>query len=83
MRAIEQNGEFDDPQLAMQRQRQLIARLKELELRLTGEPDETNTRTLHLSGDGSVPPQYRPQVEEYFRELSRSDTLPQSRTDNH
>jgi hypothetical protein len=83
MRTIEQNGEFDDPQRAIRRQRQLIARLKELELRLTGEPDETKSRTLRLSGEDSVPRQYRPQVEEYFRELSRSDTLPQSRTNSH
>jgi hypothetical protein len=51
MRAIEQNAELDDPQRAMQRQRQLIARLKELELRLTGKPDETKSRTLRLSGE--------------------------------
>ena len=73
MRAMEQNGEFDDPQRAMQRQRQLIARLKELELRLTGEPDDAKTRALHLSGDDSAPSQYRHQIEEYFRELSRGD----------
>jgi len=73
MRAIEQNGEFDDPQRAMRRQRQLIANLKELELRLKGEPGKANARTLRLGGDDGVPPRYRPQVEEYFRELSRGD----------
>ena len=72
MRAMEQNGAFDDPQRAVQRQRQLIAQLKELEMRLNGEAENEETRALLLTGDDAVPSQYRLQVDEYFRELSRA-----------
>jgi hypothetical protein len=74
MREIEQREDFNDPQQAMHRQRQLIAELKELELRLKNASKEAENRSLLLTGNDSVPPQYRPQVEEYFRELSRADT---------
>jgi len=72
MRAMEQNGAFDDPQRAVQRQRRLIAQLKELEMRLNSEAENEETRALLLSGDDAVPSQYRLQVDEYFRELSRA-----------
>jgi hypothetical protein len=72
MRAMEQNRAFDDPQRAVQRQRQLIAQLKELEMRLNGEAENEKTRALLLTGDDAVPSQYRLQVDEYFRELSRA-----------
>jgi molybdenum-dependent DNA-binding transcriptional regulator ModE len=74
MRDIEQGEDFNDPQRALLRQRQLIAQLKELELRLKSDASEGEQRTLLLSGNDDVPPGYRPQVEEYFRELSRADT---------
>jgi len=72
MRAMEQNGAFDDPQRAVQRQRQLIARLKEIEMGLNSEGEEEQTPALPLAGDDAVPSQYRLQVDEYFRELSRT-----------
>ncbi len=74
MRAMEQSEDFTDPQRSVQRQRQLIAELKELELRLKRDSENTPERSLILSGNDNVAPQYRPQVEEYFRELSRADT---------
>jgi len=75
MREIEQKADFnDDTEGAMQRQRQLIAQLKELELRLKSDAQETDSPELPLTGNDTVPPEYRSQVEEYFRELSRSDT---------
>ena len=74
MRDIEQGEDFTDPQRALLRQRQLIAQLKELELELKSDGPEGEQRTLLLSGNDEVPPRYRPQVEEYFRELSRNDT---------
>ena len=74
MRAMEQSEDFSDPQRSLLRQRQLIAELKELELRLKRDSGKTPERSLILSGNDSIPPQYRPQVEEYFRELSRTDT---------
>ena len=72
MRDIERNEDFDDAQSAMRRQRKLIARLKELELRLKGDPSEEKTRALLLTGNDAVPPEYRSRVEEYFRDLSRA-----------
>jgi hypothetical protein len=74
MREIEQSEDFDDPQRALQRQRQLIAQLKELEMRLKGDSSVAESRSLQVTGNDSVPPQYRPKVEEYFRELSRKDS---------
>jgi hypothetical protein len=74
MHAIEQNEDFDDPQRAMQRQQHLIAQLKELELRLKSEQEKKETAALPLTGNDSVPPKYRPQVEEYFRNLSRAES---------
>jgi hypothetical protein len=74
MREIEQNEDFDDPQRSMERQRKLIAQLKELELRLKSDQDQTQIEALPLTGDDSVSPEYRRQVEEYFRNLSRADT---------
>jgi hypothetical protein len=73
MRELERSGIFADTQRALQRQRQLIAQLKELELRLGSDPDKTETRALPDTGNDAVPPEYRPQVEEYFRELSRGN----------
>ncbi len=73
MRDIEQNEDFDNAQRAMRRQRKLIARLKELELRLEGDASESNPPALLLTGNDAVPPQYRSRVEEYFRDLSRAD----------
>jgi hypothetical protein len=70
MREIEQDSAFDD----LQRQRQLIAGLKELEMRLHGDWDEEETRALLLPAQDSVPSQYRLQVDEYFRGLSRADS---------
>ena len=72
MRTMEQSSAFDDPQRGVQRQRRLIAQLKELEMRLNGEAENEETRALLLSGDDAVPSQYRLQVDEYFRELSRA-----------
>ena len=72
MRAMEQNGAFDDPQRAVQRQRQLIARLKELEMRLNSDAENERTPALPLTGEDAVPSQYRLQVDEYFRALSRA-----------
>ena len=74
MRAFEQSEAFSDPQRAIERQRQLIARLKELELLLKREEDEKRTGALPLPGNDSVSPAYRAEVEEYFRSLSRTDT---------
>jgi hypothetical protein len=76
MRKFEQNEGFDDPQRAMERQRQLIAQLKELELRLNSDLDQPETDALPLTGNDSVSPEYRPQVEEYFRNLSRAESSP-------
>jgi len=56
----------------VQRQRLLIARLKELEMRLNSEGETEETPALPLAGDDAVPSQYRLQVDEYFRELSRA-----------
>ncbi len=72
MREIEQNESFEDPQRVLQRQRQLIAKLKELELALKSESDEAKASALPLTGDDAVPRKYRSQVEEYFRQLSRA-----------
>ena len=74
MHAIEQNEDFENPQRAMQRQQHLIARLKELELRLKSDQDSHKTDALPLTGNENVSPQYRSQVEEYFRSLSRAGT---------
>jgi hypothetical protein len=57
----------------MQRQRQLIAELKELELRLKDSGEATESRALPSAGGDTMPREYRSQVEEYFRELSRAD----------
>jgi hypothetical protein len=73
MRAFEQGEGFDDPRRAMQRQRQLIAELKELELRLKDSGEATESRALPSAGGDTMPREYRSQVEEYFRELSRAD----------
>ncbi len=74
IREIEQNEDFDDAQSAMQRQRKLIARLKELELQLKSDPTEAQTRAPLLTGSDAVPPEYRFRVDEYFRDLSRADS---------
>jgi uncharacterized membrane protein YccC len=73
MRAFEAGEGLDDPQRAVQRQRQLIAELKELELRLKDGTGETEARALPSTGGDAMPREYRNQVEEYFRELSRAD----------
>jgi hypothetical protein len=73
MRDIERDEDFDNAQSAMRRQRKLIARLKELELRLKGDASEADTPALLLTGNDAVPPQYRSRIEEYFRDLSRAD----------
>ena len=77
MRAFEQGEDFDDPERAMLRQRQLIAELKELELRLKESAESADTHALPSAGSDAMPREYRGQVEEYFRELSRSDATRQ------
>jgi hypothetical protein len=74
MRALEQSEDFDDARRAIRRQRQLIAQLKELELTLKGGLDEVRRRALSATGNDATPPEYRLQVEEYFRDLSRART---------
>ena len=74
MREMAQSENFDDAQRAMQRQRQFIARLKELELELKSDSDKTETRALPLTGNDTAPREYRSQVEEYFRELGRTNS---------
>ena len=73
MRALEQSEDFDDARRTMQRQRQLIAHLKELELALKGDPGEAQSSAVPAIGIDTVPRDYRRQVEEYFRDLSRAD----------
>ncbi|MEE9147886.1 MAG: hypothetical protein V3U27_10890, partial [Candidatus Tectomicrobia bacterium] len=63
----------DDARRTMQRQRQLIAHLKELELALKGDPGEAQSSAVPAIGIDTVPRDYRRQVEEYFRDLSRAD----------
>ncbi len=74
MRALEQSEDFGDARRAMQRQRQLIAQLKELELGLKGGLEEVRPRVLAATGNDVTPPEYRLQVEEYFRDLSRAES---------
>ena len=74
MRALEQSEDFDDARRAIRRQRQLIAQLKELELALKGDLDEVRRHTLAATGNDVTPPEYRLQVEEYFRDLSRAQS---------
>ncbi|MEE9480840.1 MAG: hypothetical protein V3V34_09920, partial [Kiloniellales bacterium] len=73
MRALEQSEDFNDARRTMQRQRQLIAHLKELELALKGDPGEAQSSAVPAIGIDTVPRDYRRQVEEYFRDLSRAD----------
>ncbi len=73
MRELEDSDTYKDPQRALQRQRELIAGLKELEFRLRQNVEEPESRTLPLSGRDAVPSSYRDLVEEYFRTLSRSE----------
>ncbi len=77
MRAFEEGEGFDDPQRAVQRQRQLIAELKELELLLKESAGESAPRALPSTGGDTAPREYRDQVDEYFRELSRADAASQ------
>ena len=73
MHAIESSEDFTDPQRSVQRQRELIAELKELELALRSHTQSAQSRALPLAGNDTVPQRYRDSVEEYFRELSRAE----------
>jgi hypothetical protein len=74
MRALERSEDFGDARRTLQRQRQLIAQLKELELALKGGLEEVRPRVMAATGNDVTPPQYRLQVEEYFRDLSRAES---------
>ncbi len=73
MRELEDAEIYRDPQRALRRQRELIADLKVLELRLRNNAEKSESRTLPSTGNDSVPPNYRELVEEYFRTLSRAE----------
>jgi hypothetical protein len=72
IRALESADAYRDPQRLLQRQRTLIAELKELEFRLRQDSKQTTEPAMPASVDDRVDPAYRPLVEEYFRDLSRA-----------
>ncbi|MDX1431792.1 MAG: DUF4175 family protein, partial [Gammaproteobacteria bacterium] len=63
-----------DPRALLERQAALIEALKRLEFELGEDAGEAEERRgLHVTGNDAVPADYRSLVEEYFRDLSRSD----------
>lgn len=73
LRELEQAGIYQNPQALLKRQAELIAALKQMEFRLREDANKTEARAPLLIGNDEVPAEFRSLVEEYFRDLARSD----------
>jgi hypothetical protein len=51
----------------------LIAALKQMEFRLRQAANKTEARAPLLTGNDEVPAEFRSLVEQYFRDLARTD----------
>lgn len=73
LRELERSDIYRDPQALLERQAALIAALKEMEFLLRQDARKSEARAPLLSGNDEVPVEFRPLVEEYFRDLARTD----------
>lgn len=72
MQELERADIYQDPQELLERQASLIAALKDFEFRLRHDLGNSDPHAPLVTGDDAVPAEYRPLVEEYFRDLSRA-----------
>ncbi len=73
LRELEQAGIYQNPQVLLKRQEELIAALKQMEFRLRQAANKTEARAPLLTGNDQVPAEFRSLVEQYFRDLARTD----------
>ncbi len=81
MRAIEQAIAEQGPEIALARQARLIAALKATEFALRQRLEQPATPPTVVEGGDTVAPEFRPLVEDYFRELARTRAAAASKAD--
>ncbi len=73
LRELEQAGIYQNPQALLKRQAELIAALKQMEFLLRQDANKTEARAPLRTGNDEVPAEFRSLVEQYFRDLSRTN----------